>query len=127
MLISIEYAQRAVIRADQRHGALQHCRSHFSEIRSRVKCVGNLEQRLRRFGFAFLVAVDSCVLISNPQLRRDGNQKCDLFIRPMPRCPRVVQSDQTNHFVVEHDRHDQQRTCAETLREETHLMIQLRR
>ena len=40
---------------------------------------------------------------------------------------RVMQTDQPEHFIVKHDRHDQKRARSQALCEETHFVIEFRR
>ena len=71
LFIRVEDAQGAIVSAYQRQRALQHCRGYFAKVRARVQCVGDLQQRSSGLSFAFLIGIDSGVLVTDRQLGGD--------------------------------------------------------
>ncbi len=120
----IEHAKRRIVSADKRDRALQHERRHFTKIRSRIQRVRDRQQRPLRFSFAFLVGVETRVLISNRDLSGDRLQKRDFIVEPLARLACRVQTNQPQHIAAKHHRHDEQRTSAKTRGQEPHLLIE---
>ena len=71
LLVGIQHPQCAIVCAHQRQRAFQYCGCYFAKVRSGIERVGYLQQRFSGLGLAFLVGVDSGVLVPNGQLRRD--------------------------------------------------------
>ena len=84
-------------------------------------------QNVCSFSLALLVCIEPGVLISDGQLRGDGNEKSDFFVRPMTGSPRMMQANQTEHLVIKHNRKYQKRARPEAPGEEPNLVIKLRR
>ena len=127
IFVGIQYTQGGIISPHQRQSTFEHGRRYFAKIGSRVQRISDFQQRVCRLGFAFLVVVDARVLIADGELRGDGNQEGNFLVGPMTCRARMMKANQTEHFIIEHNRHDQKRACAEAPRKESNLVIKIRR
>src|SRR4030095_2779832 len=71
----VEHAERRIVGPHQRNGSLQHQRRYLAKIRAGIQRIGNRQERALCFSFAFLVGVESCVLIADRDLSRDRLKK----------------------------------------------------
>ena len=120
----IEHAKRRIISVHECNRAFQDEGRNLAKIRTRIQRIRDRQQRALRFCLAFLVGVETRVLITDRDLPRDRLQKDDFIIEPLTWRARRVQTNQAENIFAKHHRYHEQRARAETGGEVSHLLIE---